>query len=125
MVFLLDTVYEAAITATRRNERKRIIELLRTRRDELKQQYFAGQGLTDHSEPLTEFLTQLEAPEDPDRYNIEAVRARCLCDIRERRAKADADAMKLRFPDENAARWADVDVLLELLGIQFSDPIVK
>lgn len=36
-----------------------------------------------------------------------------LADIRERRARADIEATHLRFPDELAPRWQDVDVLLE------------
>lgn len=35
-------------------------------------------------------------------------------DIKERRSRADAEAMSLRFPDELAPRWQDVDVLLEI-----------
>lgn len=37
-----------------------------------------------------------------------------LTDIRERRSRADIEATHLRFPDELAPRWQDVDVLLEI-----------
>lgn len=37
-----------------------------------------------------------------------------LADIRERRSRADIEATHLRFPDQLAPRWQDVDVLLEV-----------
>lgn len=40
-----------------------------------------------------------------------------LKDIRARRSRADIEATHLRFPDELAPRWRDVDVLLELLSM--------
>lgn len=45
---------------------------------------------------------------------INVMDERQLEDIRERRSRADIEATHLRFPDELAPRWQDVDVLLEV-----------
>lgn len=124
--FLRDVVYETAIKATRREERKRIMLAIETYRLELQKAYFGGDGIVDKSIVILELLNSLRADveERDERLDVDVMRGRKLREIRERRFRADAEAMKLHFPAELDAKWDDVDTLLEMLGIQFSDPIV-
>lgn len=58
--FLRDVVYEAAQKAAIRNERERILAVIKKRLKVLKQNYHKGEGLFDRSEVLADLLVELE-----------------------------------------------------------------